>query len=355
MVNTLAMHMRTLLCTTTFGALPLLPLLLIACSSSSGGATASSDSGTSGNDASTGTDSSQPTLDSSTGSDASATDSGASADTSTASKDSSTEGEASAPWTPTALGSQLAFWLDPSSIERGDGGVEGGVAGWNDLSGNGNNAYQHTGSQQPTYDPDGPNGLAAISFTPGASGIACLLMNDAPSLQWGTGDFSIFAVIRGDSHSSALAMLYQKTGSPNFDGANFYLVNRTTTDGGTENLATIQVAGNTYLESTPPPSSFIDGSVHLIGGLRVGSTLQVRVDGVASSSTAADAGPEAGLNDDVSAVNSLVGIGQNCVSAASGFQQYAGDIAEMLAIHGTLSASDLASVEAYLKTKYAIP
>jgi hypothetical protein len=150
-------------------------------------------------------------------------------------------------------------------------------------------------------------------------------------------------------------MLYQKTGSPNFDGANFYLVNRTTTDGGTENLATIQVAGNTYLESTPPPSSFIDGSVHLIGGLRVGSTLQVRVDGVASSSTAADAGPEAGLNDDVSAVNSLVGIGQNCVSAASGFQQYAGDIAEMLAIHGTLSASDLASVEAYLKTKYAIP
>jgi hypothetical protein len=99
----------------------------------------------------------------------------------------------------------------------------------------------------------------------------------------------------------------------------------------------------------------IDGSVHLIGGLRVGSTLQVRVDGVASSSTAADAGPDAGWNDNVSAVNSLVGIGQNCTNPASGFQQYAGDIAEMLAIQGTLSASDLTSLEAYLMTEYAIP
>ncbi len=352
MVDTLAMHIRTLIWTTTFGALP---LLLIACSSGSGGSTTSSDGGTS-TDASMGTDSSQPTTDSSTGIDSSpAADSGAGADTSTVAQDSSTASDGSGAWTPSALGSQLAFWLDPSSIQQGDGGVEGGVAGWNDLSGNGNDAYQHTTNQRPTYDPGGPNGLPAVSFTPGASGIACLLMNDAVSLQWGTGDFSIFAVIRGDSHASSLSMLYQKTGSPNFDGANFYLVNKGTTDGGTENLATIQVAGATFLESTPPPSSFIDGSVHLIGGLRVGSTLQMRVDGVASSSTAADAGPEAGLNDNVSAVNSLVGIGQNCTNPASGFQQYAGDIAEMLAIQGTLSSSDLSSLEAYLMAKYAIP
>jgi len=54
-------------------------------------------------------------------------------------------------WTPAQLGSDLALWLDwqdsPFDL-RTDGGMDY-VERWGDLSGNGNDATQSTGSQQP--------------------------------------------------------------------------------------------------------------------------------------------------------------------------------------------------------------
>jgi len=60
-------------------------------------------------------------------------------------------------WTPAQLGSDLALWLDVWDSEfdlRTDGGTDY-VERWGDLSGNGNDATQGTGSDQPVLLQDG--------------------------------------------------------------------------------------------------------------------------------------------------------------------------------------------------------
>jgi hypothetical protein len=115
----------------------------------------------------------------------------------------------------------------------------------------------------------------------------------------------------------------------------------------------VQVSGAVYVDNLAPPSTFIDSTVHLLGGRRFGDTLEMRVDGV-SSNTLTSA---AEVNVDISATGASAAIGQNGFGSPPGpeFQQYHGDIAEIIAVGGTLSDGDLALLEAYLKTKYGIP
>jgi len=74
-------------------------------------------------------------------------------------------------WTPAQLGDDLALWLDwqdsPFDL-RTDGGTDY-VERWGDLSGNGNDATQSAGSQQPVLDGglmfDGTDDLLTVSRT----------------------------------------------------------------------------------------------------------------------------------------------------------------------------------------------
>lgn len=66
-------------------------------------------------------------------------------------------------WTPAALGSLLALWLDAddSSTITLNGST---VSQWNDKSGNGRHVSQATAASQPTYTVNGLNGQSVLTF-----------------------------------------------------------------------------------------------------------------------------------------------------------------------------------------------
>ena len=66
-------------------------------------------------------------------------------------------------WTPAALGSALALWLDADdavTITLNDSTV----SQWNDKSGNNRDAVQAVAASQPAYTPAGLNGKAVLTF-----------------------------------------------------------------------------------------------------------------------------------------------------------------------------------------------
>jgi hypothetical protein len=258
--------------------------------------------------------------------------------------DGGEEAEASAPWTPAAIRSQLVFWFDPTSLLA----VNGGVPKWTDLSGNNNDALQTTAAYQPAYNPSGIGGLPSATFN---GPVTFLVIPDNATMQWGTADFAVFAVIRATSATIAnFAMIYQKTGAaPQYDGFDFYINSAKPV---ASQLAAAQVAGNVYVDNAAPPSTFIDSTVHLLAGRRTGTTLEIRVDGASSNNLTA-----ASVAVDVSAVGANAAIGQNGGGNPPGAenQQLHGDIAEVIAVKGTMTPTDLTNVENYLKSRYSIP
>lgn len=68
-----------------------------------------------------------------------------------------------AAWTPAALGSALALWLDADDAATIT--LNGStVSQWNDKSGNNRNAVQAAAAAQPAYTPAGLNGKAVLTF-----------------------------------------------------------------------------------------------------------------------------------------------------------------------------------------------
>lgn len=251
--------------------------------------------------------------------------------------------DAAAPFTPDDIKGKLTFWFDPGSLMQ----VGGQVTGWTDLTGHGNSAIQTNATYRPAYTAAGIHGLPSATF---AAPNTFLRIPDGPQMQWGTSDLLVEIVVRGSAQSAAEAMLYQKTGPSPYDGPSLYLNADKPT---ATTLAGAQVSGQIYVVSAAPPATFDDGSVHLLGLRRSGVALEVRVDGVVSNSIVnASVGTV-----DVSSVGADAIIGQNGYGAPSTneFQQFHGDIAEMIGVKGLLTQTELANVEQYLKTRYGIP
>jgi hypothetical protein len=248
------------------------------------------------------------------------------------------------PWTPLAIQSKLTFWFDPTSLIV----VGGQVPKWTDLSSNGNNAVQATQAYEPIYTASGIAGLPSATFT---GPVTFLRVTDTATMQWGTDDFLVLAVVRGNVGSAGNAMIYQKTLTPYpWDGVNLFI---NANEGAATNLAGVQVSHPVYALSTPPPSTFVDGSVHLLGAYRAGATLEIRVDGTVSGTmTSAQV-----ATGDVSAIGIDAIIGQNGggTPPTPEFQQFHGDIAEELAIVGPAASTYLANLEQYLMARYSIP
>ncbi|MDA3925353.1 MAG: hypothetical protein PF904_11715 [Kiritimatiellae bacterium] len=64
---------------------------------------------------------------------------------------------------PTNL-TDCVMWLQAGTGNIQTNTIEGRVSQWNDLSGNGNHAYQTDGNRQPLYVEDGPNGHPTLYF-----------------------------------------------------------------------------------------------------------------------------------------------------------------------------------------------
>jgi len=246
------------------------------------------------------------------------------------------------PWTPAALGSRLAFWFDPTSLTESNGTI----SKWSDLSGNGNDATQPVGAFAPTYDASGVHGLAAATFT---GPITFLSIADTKTMRWGTSDCVVLAVIRATPETAPDAMIYQKTTAFPYDGVDLYLDPLAPVP---SPRAAAQVSGGLFTVSKAPPATFVDSSVHVVGARRAGQTLEVRVDGAASSSLS----NASVASVDVSAEGFTANIGQNGYDPPRAeFQQLHGDIAELIGVVGFVTDAELGALETYLKSRYAIP
>jgi hypothetical protein len=254
--------------------------------------------------------------------------------------------DAPPPFTPANIQSQLAFWFDPGSLVP----LNGLVTKWSDRSGNGNDAVQAVTSYEPAYTQSGIGGLPSATFT---GPVTFLAIADVPSMQWGTSDFFIVAVVRATADTrSGEAMVYQKTGPAPYDGASLYL--NADKPGGFTTLCAAQVSGGAgqYVVSLPPPATYVDSSVHVLGARRSGNTLEIRVDGqVSNAVTNAAIG-----TTNVSSPNFDAIIGQNGYGTPSAeFQQVHGDVAEMIGVRGSLDPATASNLEHYLMARYGVP
>jgi hypothetical protein len=260
-----------------------------------------------------------------------------------ASADTSTDSpmEAMAPWDPSKLGTALVTWLD-----AGQGVVLAGasVNEWLDQSPPckaNMSACANAGpvGAAPTQVMGVVHGHPVIRFD--GTSDQYLTIGDTASLQWGVGDFAVFAVVSYTNTASTNSNTGYGTiwGKVDNNGLGFILFGN---DGGAGTGA-IRAQFSASFYATSAGQNYNSGAFHYIGGLRYGNALWVRADGTSVQTTSAS-------GTDVSTTGSAVYIG----ARNNNTQMLKGDIAEILAVKGTVTATDISNIETYLKTKYGL-
>ena len=241
-----------------------------------------------------------------------------------------------AAWSPSAL-TGLVLWLDAG---QGVGLVGTPITVWRDQSSQHNNATQNDSNYTPVLMTS-TAGLPAAHFDGTQTFMS---IADAPSLQWGTGDFVLEVVAR---YSSALGTpdqnLFQKAPSAAPYAGPFLAA--ASSKGSVANGVRAQLSVDTYVSS---PTGNLQDAPHLFGMRRNGSTLELRIDGNLVATTAIT-----GILD-VSAAGRAVMFGQNGYAPGNGLQALDGDISEMIAVAGGTTAADIANLECYLTSKYGL-
>jgi len=205
----------------------------------------------------------------------------------------------------------LQLWLDASQIVGlNDGDV---VTTWQDLSGNGNDVTQTTGSRQPTYQTNEVNGKPCVRFDGVDDFLRCTTFSQAQpltvlvvsKLTGSTGQKRMF-----DGNTSRFLIGLQL-------GANliFYA-------GGEIN----------YADAPPWPWRYYTGIFH------GSSSSQYR-----NGTLLGNGNPGTWSLDDL-----MVGAG------VFGFEPWEGDIAELIIYDSSLSAGNLALLHSYIASKYGL-
>lgn len=241
----------------------------------------------------------------------------------------------------------LALWL------KGDVGVTADgaqlVSAWADQSGNNNNATESRVGLLPKALASGINSLPSIHFASVATQGNDLLIADSPTLEWGTGDYLVEVVSRYTNDPTSVngggfAALYIAIYGPPetaMDGLGLYgnvpaLSNKAKSTG-----------VEAFIGGQPPAVSsgtgYNNNAQHVFGMQRVGTTLTVRLDG-------AVVGTQVVASVDIGKHGGRLGACENATA-----QRLEGDIGEVIAVKGVISAGDLAGIEGYLKARYATP
>jgi hypothetical protein len=276
-------------------------------------------------------------------------------------------GEAAAAWTPASL-TGLVLWLDGhTGLSTLDGGVDGGDAGadagppvqWLDQSGNGNNALGYG----PAIHPTALDGQPAVHF----GGSDYLLVQDSTTLDWGTNDFVLAVVVQHttfeDGGGFSYGTLYSKQ---IYDTAPYVGVGLfANIPGGTSSiLEQLDEFGPT--EVTSGGTGYNDGTPFVVVIHRAGNPSDGGVEGGTDGGDAATAPTTASMSMLINAVDagfaSGTGYAENVdsvgyparIGGTQGGQNLNGDIAEVIAIEGPVSAGDLANLQAYLISKYGL-
>lgn len=169
------------------------------------------------------------------------------------------------PWTP--ADASMALWLDASDLATITESA-GALTQWSDKSGNGNTGTPPSAAARPATGTHSLNGLNVLTF----AGDDYVSIPNAASIQLGTGDFFLTALVYVDNASKGAAA--QNTFvSKSFNGVEIY--NYQGTAGG-------YVAGAGSAPGTRPVSS---ASWFIATLCRTGTTLTMRVNGTAGSSS----------------------------------------------------------------------
>jgi hypothetical protein len=248
--------------------------------------------------------------------------------------------------------SNVVLWLDGS---EGVDATDGRVAKWTDQSALHNDALQNTGSVRPLLVPAGPNGHPAVRFE--ASRKTVLLVSDAPSLHFGSGDLTIEVVVGYHNKSNG--------GMPvdHLDGWG-YVFNKMV-----GNRLGVGLMGNWPTSETSPIGSqfgcetteqggsllskamgYNDDKPRLWGMRRVGGTVELRRNGMVDNSGKwSPAVNVDAMGTPPISIGARLYEGQTNASFPLD-----GDIAEVVALKGTILPEQLATLESYLVDKYAL-
>jgi hypothetical protein len=185
----------------------------------------------------------------------------------------------------------------------------------------------------PTIDSAIVNGHTAVKF----DGTNSLVIPDATTLQWGTNSFAVMLVMSSttqtaDAGAAAGFTIFSKLGAgiSGSTGLALQLM-----PGGLEvsDYQSRQVVGNT--------AAIADGKFHVVGMVRSGALLQLRLDGTSLMSGT--------FSTDISEPMQVVALG---TSPALGPPAFAGDIAEVIGVNGAVA--DPTCLESHLKAKYGL-
>lgn len=249
----------------------------------------------------------------------------------------------------------VVLWLDAA---KGVTTNQGKVTTWVDQSGNHNDASQQNANWQPSLVATGIDGLPSVHFNAGPpEGTSGTMLNiaDSATLQWASGDYLIEVVTRYDNVPSAtrtteaaigVGTLYSKqTQNPALPADGIALFGNTPASdnaGGTTAFSSFVYVSHGVINTT---DGFNDGSARLLATQRTGGTiLALRVNGVQAATATVPS-----MNVDETAVGARLGASGDATNA-----RLDGDIAEMIAVKGTISATDLETLETYLTSKYGL-
>jgi hypothetical protein len=243
----------------------------------------------------------------------------------------------------------LALWLDGAQGTTFDGSAK--LTSWVDQSGNANNATIVAPCVGPARAASSLNGHDTLAFSGSAGVGACLTIADAASLQFGTTDFGIFLVTRytnvpaiSGTSTTQSAVFWKKylPGAPPqqlFTGVIMY-----GNDTSKANLQVLQtnLSGNQVASTT---ASLNDNNFRRLGATRRALDLEVWING------ASDAKVVLATTTNVSEPAQPLYIGGNGAGAGGWLL---GNIAEVVAVKGTLTNAQIVQLDAYLKAKYGL-
>ena len=244
-------------------------------------------------------------------------------------------------FTPATL-TGTVLWLDAGQNVTT---AQSKVSLWSDSSGKNNNAAQANATFQPTLVSGVVNGKPIVRF----NGSVALSINDSATLQWATDDFYI-AIVASYTNSTTAStpygmLLSKQTATSPYTGPSMW-GNFPFPSLSSRVALQIQDTNGNYVQTSADAQN--NGTMRLYVTRRYGGTnLEMRVNGVTSG-----AGTQS-TNLNVSAPGRPMNIG-GVAGALSVSQALTGDIAEIVAVRGTLTAQELMNLETYLKTKYGL-
>lgn len=239
---------------------------------------------------------------------------------------------------PTASGfnpksiSGLRVWFDATKLSSLTFNAST-ISQWNDLSGNGFNATQSVGANQPTYSATSMNGRAGLEFTSSLSS----LLNSTATLA------DIFGTPTSSPQSTVFAVMRNTAGGNNSafgtnadaNGRLGYFLRYS----GNTTLLDIVNAGDGRLYMTHSQAEGEAAGIHTL--FRSGATQTTRYNGSQKST-------KANATSNFTATTSTVQIGKAVVVGSAGV------FSELLFYNRALTSTEIATVEKYLARKFGL-